>query len=431
MTHHAKQDTHDAAHENRAELRIALALSGGGVRASAFHMGVLRFLAFKGLINNVKFLSTVSGGSLVVGLLMQKNQRGWPQDLTSFTKASHKVEGVLTGKSLQLSAILRMLNPINWRHIFSRANVVADSLESLWGIEGTLGTLPTLPVWEINGTTMETGRRWRFISGPGALMGDGVTGNWRARNFRLAEAMAASAAFPGGVTPLRVFADPKDATLRYPDSMNEVLRASGRNSWHVADGGVYDNLGLEPLFDASTRKLLHTCGCNFIMVCDAGSPLKYQNWGLWAQGFGFGTRTINVMHAQGRNMRTRSFVGAIVANTINGLFLNIARSREETLREFRRQGNNSGTLIALQRGCTRAEVNSAALFPTTLKQLTKSEYKLLEQHGFETAETQWVLYGQRQILPNCSEPSEPCTDVPSGKDEGSATSTLVAGACST
>jgi NTE family protein len=45
--------------------RIALALSGGGFRASIFHLGVLKRLAELGWLPRVDALSTVSGGSII------------------------------------------------------------------------------------------------------------------------------------------------------------------------------------------------------------------------------------------------------------------------------------------------------------------------------------------------------------------------------
>ncbi len=48
--------------------KIVLALSGSGTRAIAFHVGVLRLLAEKGVLEQIGELSTVSGGSLLVGL---------------------------------------------------------------------------------------------------------------------------------------------------------------------------------------------------------------------------------------------------------------------------------------------------------------------------------------------------------------------------
>jgi NTE family protein len=45
--------------------RLGLALSGGGFRASFFHLGVLRRLAELDLLRHVTTLSTVSGGSIL------------------------------------------------------------------------------------------------------------------------------------------------------------------------------------------------------------------------------------------------------------------------------------------------------------------------------------------------------------------------------
>src|SRR5258708_18431265 len=45
--------------------KIGLALSGGGSRAIAFHLGCLRALNRLGLLDRVVVLSTVSGGSVI------------------------------------------------------------------------------------------------------------------------------------------------------------------------------------------------------------------------------------------------------------------------------------------------------------------------------------------------------------------------------
>jgi len=44
---------------------ITLALSGGGSRAIAFHLGCLRALHDRNLLDKVKVVSTVSGGSVI------------------------------------------------------------------------------------------------------------------------------------------------------------------------------------------------------------------------------------------------------------------------------------------------------------------------------------------------------------------------------
>lgn len=44
--------------------KVGLCLSGGGFRASAFHLGVLKRFRELGLLSRVVLLSTVSGGSM-------------------------------------------------------------------------------------------------------------------------------------------------------------------------------------------------------------------------------------------------------------------------------------------------------------------------------------------------------------------------------
>ena len=51
-----------------AEPTIGIALSGGGSRAIAFHLGCLRALHDQGILDQVKILSTVSGGSVIGAL---------------------------------------------------------------------------------------------------------------------------------------------------------------------------------------------------------------------------------------------------------------------------------------------------------------------------------------------------------------------------
>lgn len=50
------------------EQKIGLALSGGGARAMAFHLGCMRALHDRGILTRVSVLSSVSGGSVIGAL---------------------------------------------------------------------------------------------------------------------------------------------------------------------------------------------------------------------------------------------------------------------------------------------------------------------------------------------------------------------------
>ena len=45
--------------------KIGLALSGGGYRAAAYHIGTLRALRKLGILDNVDVISSISGGSII------------------------------------------------------------------------------------------------------------------------------------------------------------------------------------------------------------------------------------------------------------------------------------------------------------------------------------------------------------------------------
>ncbi len=61
-------DEEDAARRAVCE-RVGLGLSGGGIRSAAFNLGLLQALDAKGVLRHVDYLSTVSGGGYVGGLM--------------------------------------------------------------------------------------------------------------------------------------------------------------------------------------------------------------------------------------------------------------------------------------------------------------------------------------------------------------------------
>jgi len=46
-------------------MAIGLALSGGGFRATLFHLGVIAFLRDAGKLSEVTYITSVSGGSIL------------------------------------------------------------------------------------------------------------------------------------------------------------------------------------------------------------------------------------------------------------------------------------------------------------------------------------------------------------------------------
>ena len=111
---------------------IALALSGGGIRAMVFHLGVLRRLAERGLLDRVTKVSTVSGGSLLVGLMLQETDLQWPTSEQFLSRTLPALRSKLCARSLQWGALRQLRNPLNWRHLLSRSNLLALALRNEW-----------------------------------------------------------------------------------------------------------------------------------------------------------------------------------------------------------------------------------------------------------------------------------------------------------
>lgn len=340
---------------------IALVLSGGGVRAMAFHMGVLRALAEHGQLESVQRISSVSGGSLLVGLILHECKMIWPASATFADTVYPSIRSELCARSLQWGALRQLIRPWNWRHLLSRANLLAATLRNEWGVQSRLADLPAVPEWSINGTNAENGRRFRFKRDN---LGDYLTGYADPRNFRLADAMAVSAAFPGAIGPLRLDArrfEWRRREWQAPPGSEQIVHLPGR-TLHLYDGGVYDNLGLEPFFDAGRCQAKQAD--QYILVSDAGLPLS--------PGFSFGAfnpyrlkRVADIMSDQSHALRLRTF------------------------HEYIRRAPSGGGIIYIGDSASSdhgEDRSFTAAFPTTLRRLEAIEFDRIASHGYRLAQ---------------------------------------------
>jgi NTE family protein len=374
--------------------RIGLALSGGGVRAAAFHAGVLYWLAEHGRLEEVRHISSVSGGSLFTGLVFHAAGYRWPSSEEYLRVVFPHIKEALTQTSLQWDAICRLtLNPLNWRFILSRANVLAQSIENLWGIKGSLGKLPREPVWSINGTTAENGKRFRFRDAKG---GDYEMGYADFRNFDLAKAMAVSAAFPGGIGPLTIEVQEYQWQKRESwDSSNPPLDfLPPFMHLHLYDGGLYDNLGIEPLFDMGRRIIKDSAGeIDFIIVSDAGAPLPrllLPNVLRWRRL----KRFMDIVMDQARALRVRAFVNFLQQNPCAGMYLQIGSDPVERVQKYSSIDHNSNNFEGSQKPewLSCEDVRTIASLPTTLRQMRGQDFDRAARHGHETARWNAFLF---------------------------------------
>ena len=353
---------------------ISLVLSGGGVRAMVFHLGALRYVAEHGALEQVERISSVSGGSLLVGLILQHSGMQWPGSAEFLTKTYPELRQQLSASSLQWAAARQLLNPLNWRFVLSRANLLAQALRSEWGVLARLADLPAKPVWSINGTTAETGKRFRFKADS---IGDYVLGHAKPKDFPLANALAVSAALPGGFGPLMLEAK-RFQWERRPNwgdpesSIQPVEPMYGRV--HLYDGGVYDNLGLEPYFDAGLGAPKDKG--QFILVLDAGAPLP-SGFSYFALNPWRLKRVSDIMSDQSRALRVRTFVHYLKGHRNAGGYLYIGSKT--------------------QAGLASTEPAHPARFATTLRRLAIQEFDTLADHGHHVAKAVHTEFGLQAI----------------------------------
>ena len=274
-----------------------LALSGGGFRATLFHLGAIWRLNEMGLLPEIARVSSVSGGSILAGLLAIR----WS------TLSFHEGIAVNFGSEI--------VNPI-WR--FCSQNI--DRTAVLFGlVAGTrkleqsyqrylvgkseLLDLPNCPDFVFNAAHIETGRNctlskmglhtWRL-------------GDIEIPNLSLAKAIAASSAcppaFPAVILDLdaSAFVKTEYADLFHRDDLKRKIS--------LTDGGAYDNLGI--------HAIRH---CRTILVSDGSGPLRPTHGRRFARQFNHRImRPMETSLEQTRAIRRRQIMDQFLSNSKKG-----------------------------------------------------------------------------------------------------------------
>ncbi len=261
----------------RSDVAVAVAISGGGMRAGNFASGVLKALESvevrgaagtrSNLLREVDYFSTVSGGGMAAGSYMthlldylQKH----PEDKTgagfSFARAE---EGngskpgwrVSLARNYQASLVGSFVNPLMLatldrgdilenrldQHVLGRPDGRSLRMRDVFVPRG--GGLPRVPYWVTNATVYENGAIFPFT--PDIMAQYSVSGyKHQLRrhvlddpyDMPLAVGLKASASFPAAIPP---------STL-------QSTRDARHPYIHLSDGGLADNLGI-----ITALRLLH------------------------------------------------------------------------------------------------------------------------------------------------------------------------------
>ena len=331
--------------------KVGLALSGGGFRASLFHIGVLARLAESNVLRHVEVLSCVSGGSIVgahyylkLRRLLQSKEDHEITDADYVTLVDQLVEEFLDGVQSNLRGRLSADISDNWRMLSSRysrtdragelfqqlffskvANDARDDPDTPWHMTD-LSITPggredfslryenwlrqaKVPMLVLNATTLNTGHSWQFTASwmgePPVSAEEQVDASQRLRRLyyrdapdghrepRLGMAVAASACVPALFPPV---------TLEQLYDGIDV---------ELVDGGVHDNQGIASLLEQD---------CTVILVSDASGQIRDDEHP--ARGlYGVATRANSILMSRVRGAQYSELWGRRRSGSLRGLMV--------------------------------------------------------------------------------------------------------------
>jgi NTE family protein len=281
--------------EENLEDCLALCMSGGGYRAMLFHLGTLWYLNDAGYLPKIARISSVSGGSITAGVLAVN----WTRLNTPGVFQSNVVAPIrkMAGTTIDVKAVFGGI--FGWGSVSDR--IIKRYREHLFG-DRTLQDFPDHPRFVINATNVQTGSLFRFSK---PYIGDWQLGRYLNPTKSVAEAVAASSAFPPVLSPVRIefgandFSNDPGPCHRQPFITNVLL----------TDGGVYDNMGIETAWKR----------CKQILVSDAGAKMQPEGDPHvdWAR---HSLRVNDLIDNQVRSLRKRQIVSAFESRVRTGAY---------------------------------------------------------------------------------------------------------------
>lgn len=262
-------------------IRIGLGLSGGGYRATAYHIGTLKKLNELGILENIDVMSCISGGSILGAFYgLHKN------DFETFEKEAKRavkknvVGAVLTSIWFYLALLIIILTSyitlkfhtiyfVLWLilflfiqfRVFPISKLIIKAYDKFFFRHNTLSNLPEKPIIAINATNLESGRPFTFSRNK---MSDSFyeypsdksdSIKFKSKIFPIANAVMASTCVPFAFSPIRI-------QEKYFEKESDFLKVHPL----LIDGGVYDNQGIHKLMQKGS-----SYECDYIIVSDAGA----------------------------------------------------------------------------------------------------------------------------------------------------------------
>lgn len=262
-----------------SDTRIALCLSGGGLRATLFHLGVIRALREcqiegESALSRVRDVYSVSGGSILAAHMMLRWD-WYTGDDQAFAEAGKEIYALaqrnirdrVLRRAILSSVPLRIYNLVSASPICGRTHWLMGEYDYLFRktrIDEAAGPGIGKPRFHLLTTNFKSGELCSFSGTEFEVeRHSGEPISTPCGHLTLSRAVAASSAFPPMFPPMllddRLLARPRDDTFLLP--------------LQLSDGGVYDNLGIEKFWRSFERR---PDDVRTVIVSNAGSPFRSE-----------------------------------------------------------------------------------------------------------------------------------------------------------
>ena len=433
-----------------ARARIALALSGGGHRATLFTLGALMYVVDAGRQGNTTSIASVSGGSITNGFVAQTLdfQDTNPEEFAA--KVAAPLAGQIASAGTLFAPLLTKLylaclavgllaaflplwllatpwwcrhlavlvSLLAWGWLFGlRGRVCAWALRvTLFSPDGTatpLAATYTRVSHVLCATELRTAEAFYFS-------GDFVYGFWfgpgQPGALPLYRAVQASAAFPGGFPPSRIPRRPH----RFQGPLVQGKKTPKGRNLILTDGGVYDNMGDQWAMGFRDRVKIwpwlrenHSAPTQLVVINASARvpwvPFRGGSVPLWSELAAF-SRVTDIMYVNTTNVRRQDIVGNFnplkpdQVGNLPGALVQIAQSPFDVAERYAEiQGHPVGeraraVVQALDPDSKEEWAETArkdAAVGTTLSKLGTDVSAKLLYHGYVTAMCNLhVVFGQ-------------------------------------
>lgn len=373
----AELSTHAATAYRPARERtgLALCLSGGGFRAALFHLGGLRRLNELGILSSATTISSVSGGSILAAHLATTLDP-WPAPGGVVGDWGERVEQTFcdfAGRNLRTDAILKRLLPWNWLRTSTGVEALMDRYrQDLTPLK--LADLPDRPRFVLSATDMAFGINWIFER---ERAGDYLIGylDPPPEGWSLARAVAASSCFPPVFNPMPIHR-PYDAYRQGKAQLGQ--RKSAAKDLRLTDGGVYDNLALEPVWKSHKTVLVSDGGSTFDPEPDRGLFRRLK-------------RYTDIIGNQVVALRKRWLISSFISGELEGTYWGIGSQVENY--DASSQPAYPPDLVE----------NMISEVRTDLDAFSQAEIKVLINHGYILTDTA-IRRHQPQLITSSQSP---------------------------